>query len=358
MNVNDIPVAHTPVGGYGARMPPPVLTCSDEPLPREAPLIRGVWRAIEVLADGEVQPAHPVLGQVQRIEQSGDRVVITGGGVVHDMRCDGTMEHGVDDVAAIDKVTRIAVVATYERGVHVLRPVGLPIEVTRRLDGDELVWHYAGFVARLKKVHPDEELLAAAATGDMRRAHGALEALASVEARDHRNRSPLLLAAAHDHVEMAQLLVAEGADPNAMDDQHDTPWLVTGVTGSVAMLEVLLAAGADLTIRNRYGGVSVIPASERGHLEYVRRVVQTGIDVNHLNDLHWTALLETVILGDGSATYVEIARTLLAAGADPAIGDRDGVTPLQHAERLGHRLLAETLRQDTLRHAGIESGTT
>jgi ankyrin repeat protein len=41
---------------------------------------------------------------------------------------------------------------------------------------------------------------------------------------------------------------------------------------------------------------------------------------------------------------VEIARTLLAAGADPAIADRDGVTPLQHADRLGHQLLADTLR--------------
>ena len=49
----------------------------------------------------------------------------------------------------------------------------------------------------------------------------------------------------------------------------------------------------DLTVRNRYGGVSVIPASERGHVDYVRRVVQTDIDVNHVNDLGWTALLES-----------------------------------------------------------------
>ena len=192
--------------------------------------------------------------------------------------------------------------------------------------------------------HPDDELLAAATAGDTLRVTAALADHASVEARDRHRRTPLLLAATHDHVEVARLLVQAGADPNAMDDRHDTPWLVTGVTGSVAMLEVLLPAGADLTIRNRYGGVSVIPASERGHIEYVRRVVHTDIDVNHLNDLHWTALLETVILGDGSPTYVEIARVLLAAGADPAIADGDGVTPLAHAERLGYSALAHTLR--------------
>ena len=82
------------------------------------------------------------------------------------------------------------------------------------------------------------------------------------------------------------------------------------------MLEELLPAHPDLTIRNRYGGISVIPASERGHVDYVRRVVQTGIDVNHVNDLGWTALLEAVILGDGSERYQEIVRILLAAGAD------------------------------------------
>jgi len=192
--------------------------------------------------------------------------------------------------------------------------------------------------------HPDDELLAAATAGDTLRVTAALANHASVEARDRHRRTALLFAATNDHVEVAQLLVQAGADPNAMDDRHDTPWLVTGVTGSVAMLEVLLPAGADLTIRNRYGGVSVIPASERGHIEYVRRVVHTDIDVNHLNDLHWTALLETVILGDGSPTYVEIARVLLAAGADPDIADGDGVTPLTHAERLGYSALAHILR--------------
>ena len=165
----------------------------------------------------------------------------------------------------------------------------------------------------------------------------------ALEARDERGRTPLLLAVLRDDVQEAKRLVALGADPNAYDDRHDTPWLATGVTGSVAMLEALLPAGPDLTLRNRYGGVSVIPASERGHIEYVRRVVQTGIDVNHLNDLRWTALLEAVILGDGSATYQEIVRILLAAGADPLLADRDGVTAREHAVRMGFDEIAALL---------------
>lgn len=181
----------------------------------------------------------------------------------------------------------------------------------------------------------DAELLAAAAAGDVDGVLVALEAGADIEARDGHWRTALLLAATFDHVPVAEALVARGASPDALDDRHDTPWLVTGVTGSVAMLEALLPARPDLTIRNRYGGISVIPASERGHVDYVRRVVQTGIDVNHVNDLGWTALLEAVILGDGGPRHVEIVRLLLAAGADRSIADRDGVTAHDHAVQRG-----------------------
>ncbi|MGC4941613.1 ankyrin repeat domain-containing protein [Kribbella sp. DT2] len=110
------------------------------------------------------------------------------------------------------------------------------------------------------------------------------------------------------------------------------------------MLETLLPAHPDLTLRDRFGGVSVIPASERGHVEYVRRVVRTEIAVDHVNDLGWTALLEAVILGKGTAPWQEIVR-VLAAGADPSLADRDGVTPLQHARRRGYDEIAAILRE-------------
>ena len=153
MLASAIPVAHTPPGGYGKEMPPPVLAGCTEPLVDGAPDLRGIWGAVSVEVDGKPAPEHPALRHVERIEQCGDRLVVTAGGVIHDMRCDGTEDHGVHDVAEFDFATPITVVATFEAGVHVLRPVGLPgIEVTRRLDGDELVWTYLGFTARLRRI--------------------------------------------------------------------------------------------------------------------------------------------------------------------------------------------------------------
>jgi uncharacterized protein len=190
----------------------------------------------------------------------------------------------------------------------------------------------------------NRRLLAAAQRGDATAAALAVRAGANLETRDQRGRTPLLLAVTEERLAVARLLVHLGANPDALDDQHDTPWLVTGVTGSVDMLEVLLPAGPDLKIRNRFGGTSLIPASERGHGAYVRRVVRTDIEINHVNNLGWTALLEAVILGDGSRRYQQIVSTLLDAGADPKIADRQGVTALQHAEQRGQRAVARILR--------------
>lgn len=47
------------------------------------------------------------------------------------------------------------------------------------------------------------------------------------------------------------------------------------------------------------------------------------------------AMLEAVILGNGSNPYRQIVQILLAAGADLAIADKEGVTARQHARRSG-----------------------
>ncbi|MFI9150699.1 ankyrin repeat domain-containing protein [Streptomyces sp. NPDC053367] len=192
----------------------------------------------------------------------------------------------------------------------------------------------------------DRELLLAAGRGDCATVRLALDSGADVEARDEHGRTPLLLAALADHVDAARLLLAAGADPDAQDDRDDSPWLVTGVTGSVAMMRLLLPHDPDLRLRDRYGGVCLIPAAERGHVAYVRAVLEeTGIDVDHVNRLGWTALLEAVILGDGGRAHQQVVALLLAAGADPGLADREGVTPLRHAERRGFEEIAALLRR-------------
>ena len=152
----DIPKAFTPPGGWHGEMPPPILEGCDEPIAPGLPDLRGLWRGIDVVDEkGDPQPHdHPVRNYRERIEQAGNRVVVTSSGIIHDMYADGTFENGVNDVMQTDFSTRITVSGSFEDGVLVLRPQGFEeIEIRRWLEGDKLRWRYHTlFTATLERV--------------------------------------------------------------------------------------------------------------------------------------------------------------------------------------------------------------
>jgi uncharacterized protein len=101
-----------------------------------------------------------------------------------------------------------------------------------------------------------------------------------------------------------------------------------------------------LLLRSRQPGPfwRQILAAERGHVEVVRELLtRSDVEVNHINNLGWTALLEAVILGEGKVAHQQIVQLLVDHGADVQIADKDGVTPLQHARRRGFTEIANTL---------------
>ena len=73
----DIPKAYTPGCGY-TQFPQPILNGCTEPLPEGAQDIRGLWQSVD--------PKLP--NHVERIEQCGDRVVVTALGLIHDHTSD------------------------------------------------------------------------------------------------------------------------------------------------------------------------------------------------------------------------------------------------------------------------------
>ncbi len=138
----DIPLDSTKPDASWDVWPSRTLDGCHEPLVPGAPDLRGVWEVYDGF----------MTGHVERIEQAGNRIVITTGGLVHDMFCDGTLDNGVDDTAGIGG-RRIRVAATFEGGVHKLRPFDKGVvAVTRRLDGDEMRWRYGPWRNRLRRL--------------------------------------------------------------------------------------------------------------------------------------------------------------------------------------------------------------
>lgn len=185
----------------------------------------------------------------------------------------------------------------------------------------------------------------AASSGNAAEVKRLLAARAPIDAVDHSGQSPLLLAVASGHAAVARSLIEAGADINRQAANKDTPWLLAGARGHAEILEAMLRGKPDLSIRNRFGGNALIPACERAHVEAVNVLLRSPIDVNHVNDLGWTCLLEIVILGDGGPRHVEVTRLVLAAGANPNIADRDGVSPLAHAKQHRFAEIARLIEQ-------------
>jgi ankyrin repeat protein len=192
------------------------------------------------------------------------------------------------------------------------------------------------------------DLHAAATRGDLKALNAALAAGIGVDSVDGQKQTALLLTVAGDHLEAFKALLARGASVNAQAANQDTPWLLAGASGRTAMLEAMLALpperAPDLSLRNRFGGSALIPACERGHVETIALLTKRSkINVDQVNNLGWTCLLEIVILGNGGPRHVAATKLVLAAGANINLADRDGVTPLAHARKRGQRDIVRLL---------------
>lgn len=182
-------------------------------------------------------------------------------------------------------------------------------------------------------------LIDAAAAGDLTGLRALLETSdLDLNQRDRQGRTALMAATYANQPAAVALLLEAGADVDLRDDMLNNPFLYSGAEGLLEILKLANAAGADPTITNRYGGTALIPAAEKGHLAAVRYLLdETEVDIDHINDLGWTALLEAIILTDGGLVHQEIIATLIDYGADVTIADGDGVTPLQHARQRSFR---------------------
>lgn len=193
----------------------------------------------------------------------------------------------------------------------------------------------------------DQQLFSAAAEGDIETILELLEAGTDINVTDNHGNTAVMTATQKNNVDTVKVLIEQGADINIRNDNQDNVLLYAGAEGLLEILKLAIEASADPTLTNRYGGTALIPAADRGHVDIVKYLLtNSDIDVNHLNNLHWTALLEAVILGDGGKNYQQIVQLLVDNGADVNISDRDGITSLEHAEQRGFQEIERILKEE------------
>lgn len=184
----------------------------------------------------------------------------------------------------------------------------------------------------------------AAHEGDVDEINRLLAAGADPNVRDQSQRTPAHVAAFASHDDALAALANGGADINALENRVYDVLTIAAVANDPEMVSLALELGnaPDLTT-SVYDGTALIAAAHLGHYDVVARLVAGGAPLDHINNLAWTALIEAVVLGDGGPDHIKTVRILVDAGADKSIGDRDGVTPLEHAMSRGYAEMVEIL---------------
>jgi len=171
-------------------------------------------------------------------------------------------------------------------------------------------------------------------------------AKADVNAQDPHGRTPLHVAVFARQRDAVRALAKAGADLNRLENGRYDAVTIASVAGDEETLRVLLSLGASARqVTSRYDGTALIAAAHLGHDGIVRQLIAAGAPLDHVNNLHWTAVIEAIVLGDGGPRHQAVLKALVDAGANLQLKDRQGNTPLQLARSRGHAEMVRMLER-------------
>jgi ankyrin repeat protein len=186
----------------------------------------------------------------------------------------------------------------------------------------------------------------AAHHGDVAALRRLLAAGADVNVREAYGRTAVHVATFARQREALQVLAQAGANLGLLEADRYDAVTIAAVADDEETLRLLLSLGASAKlVTSRYDGTALIAAAHLGHDGVVRQLIAAGAPLDHVNNLHWTALIEAIVLGDGGKRHQATLQALLKAGASTALADRSGRTPLQLARANGYAEMVRLLEQ-------------
>lgn len=187
-------------------------------------------------------------------------------------------------------------------------------------------------------------LHAAAQRGDAAEIARLAAAGAGPDARDAHGRTPLHVATFARQRAAVRALAQAGARLHLLENDRYDAVTIAAVADDTETLALLLSLGASAKqMTSRYDGTALIAAAHLGHDEVVRQLIAAGAPLDHVNNLHWTAVIESIVLGDGGPRHQRTLDALVRAGADLQLADREGRTPLALARARGYKAMEQQL---------------
>jgi len=128
---------------------------------------------------------------------------------------------------------------------------------------------------------PDISIHNAAFSGNIEAVKQHIAAGTDVNAMNKYGWTPLHEAVTGGHKDIADLLIAEGADVNAKEAKNRiTPLHWAAWRGRKEIAELLIAKGADLNTKNKDGGTPLHNVAWKGHVEIAKLLIVKKTDMN------------------------------------------------------------------------------
>jgi ankyrin repeat protein len=187
---------------------------------------------------------------------------------------------------------------------------------------EELLTKYSHHEMDANSAAGGDEIHKAVLEGDFKRVVALLRDHPNVlEARNSLGQTPLMEAVNHNRPEIAELLLANGADVNARDMYMHTPLIqAIVISDHFKMLRVLLAKGADVNLADDSSMTAVAYAAKQGQLEDAKILIANDANVNVVTGesplymairTHRVEMVELLLASGGDANYKVNDQTLL-----------------------------------------------
>jgi ankyrin repeat protein len=185
----------------------------------------------------------------------------------------------------------------------------------------------------------DLRLVEAVKSRDKSAVRALLKAKVDVNAPQPDGATGLHWAVYQQDVEMATLLINAGARVDAANDYGLTPLALAATNGSAAMIDLLIKSGADAKGALPTGESVLMTASRVGKVDAVKRLLDGGANVNAKEPSKG----QTALMWAVSEDHLDVARLLIASGADVQARTTGGFTPILFAARQGNEDMARLL---------------
>lgn len=163
------------------------------------------------------------------------------------------------------------------------------------------------------------------------------------ELQDHAlqaKNTNLLQAAKVGALETTKELIKDGANVNCADAEGNSPLIFAAFYGHQDCVRLLIDSGADVNQINNWKDkwTALQFACARGHAECVRLLIDSGANIDHVNNKGNTALMNAV-----DTNHITCVRILLEAGANVNCVNKWNLTALNYAVARNNQDMASLL---------------